>query len=77
MFEFDHSVVQRLLDSNDDFRRLYEKHSELNSRVDQANAGVLVMDDMELENIKKQRLHLRDQMARIIHSQKSAATSTA
>lgn len=77
MFEFDHSLVQRLLDSNDDFRRLYEKHSELNSRVDQANAGVLVMDDMELENIKKQRLHLRDQMARIIHSQKSAATSTA
>ncbi|RME33153.1 MAG: DUF465 domain-containing protein [Gammaproteobacteria bacterium] len=77
MFESDHSVVQRLLDSNDEFRRLYEKHSELNSRVDQANAGLLVMDDTELENIKKQKLHLRDQMYRIIHSQRSVATSTA
>jgi len=75
MFEFEHHIVQQLLEGNQDFKRLYEKHTELNSRVDQANAGILHMDDRELEIIKKEKLYLRDQMARMIQGQKPSTAS--
>jgi uncharacterized protein YdcH (DUF465 family) len=66
MFEFDQEIVQTLLSTDETFRRLYEKHRMLKQQVHEANIGALPMDDVSLENMKKQKLLLKDKMAQMI-----------
>jgi len=66
MFEFDEEVVEALLKESVDFKRLYDKHIDLNRDVDSANNGDKPIEDMELEGMKKEKLYLKDQMAQII-----------
>jgi len=66
MFEYENDIVQNLLDENDDFKRLFNKHDQLKRRVKQANTGVEPVDDFSLENMKKEKLLLKDRMAAII-----------
>jgi uncharacterized protein YdcH (DUF465 family) len=68
MFEFDQATVDKLLASDDAFRRLYNKHSLLNAKVDQVNSGKAAMEQMELESLKKEKLMLRDRMQAMIHA---------
>jgi len=68
MFEFDEEVVEALLKESVDFKRLYDKHIDLNRDVDSANTGDTPIEDMELEGMKKEKLYLKDQMAQIIES---------
>ncbi|MEE8267186.1 MAG: DUF465 domain-containing protein [Acidiferrobacterales bacterium] len=67
MFEHDQKIVQQLLSENFDFKLLYVKHQKLNDKVDKAGSGVLPLDDVTLENMKKERLLLMDKMALLIH----------
>ena len=66
MFEFDEEIVEVLLKESVDFKRLYDKHIDLNRDVDSANTGDKPIEDMELEGMKKEKLYLKDQMAQII-----------
>ena len=66
MFEYDQSIVNRLLEEDAEFRSLYEKHRELNQQVDEADSGVLPLDDLSLHRLKKEKLHLRDRLATMI-----------
>jgi len=66
MFEYDEDIVDALLKENVDFKRLYDKHLNLNREVDSGNAGDFPIDEMDLEGMKKEKLFLRDQMAQII-----------
>jgi len=68
MFEFDEEVVEALLKESVDFKRLYDKHVDLNRDVDSANNGDKPIEDMELEGMKKEKLYLKDQMAQIIEN---------
>jgi len=66
MFEYDEDIVDALLKENVDFKRLYDKHLNLNREVDSGNSGDFPIDEMDLEGMKKEKLFLRDQMAQII-----------
>lgn len=66
MFEHDQKTVQELLAQNFDFKLLYSKHQELDDKVDKAGSGILPLDDVTLENMKKERLLLMDKMAILI-----------
>lgn len=66
MFEYENEIVSALLHDDDDFKRLYDKHDLLKRRVDEANSGVDPVDDLSLENMKKEKLFLKDRMAAII-----------
>jgi uncharacterized protein YdcH (DUF465 family) len=66
MFEYEDEIVKSLLADNDDFKRLFAKHDQLKRRVDEANSGVEPIDDFSLENMKKEKLLLKDRMAAII-----------
>ena len=66
MFEYDNEIVESLLSENKDFERLYNKHSELKQRVDHANAGVEPIDDLFLEQLKKEKLLVKDRLASLI-----------
>ncbi len=66
MFEFEQDVVDALLVDSAKFRRLYDKHGTLKTQVDDAHAKQVVMDQIELEHLKKEKLQLKDRMAGMI-----------
>ena len=66
MFEQDQEIVQSLIDKNKNFRRLYNKHCQLKSKVKEANRGYLSIDDFDLEILKKEKLLIKDRLAIII-----------
>ncbi len=72
MFEFDQNIVDSLLVENVDFKRLYDKHGKLKQRVKDANLGASPMDNYSLENMKKEKLFLKDQMAHFIEDYRRA-----
>ncbi|MGQ0658387.1 MAG: YdcH family protein [Chromatiales bacterium] len=72
MFEYEQDIVNALLSEDINFRRLYDKHHELKERVNMANSGADPMDDFSLENLKKQKLMLKDQMAAMIDQYRRA-----
>lgn len=66
MFDQDQELVKHLMKESNDFRRLYEKHSDLKKTVQQANEGDLGIDQQELEHLKKEKLLLKDRMSEMI-----------
>ncbi len=66
MFEFEKEIVDSLLNENQDFKRLYEKHSRLKRRVESVHEGSEPLDDLSLEVLKKEKLFLKDKMAALI-----------
>ena len=72
MFEHDQEIVDSLLSEDDDFKRMYEKHGKLKQQVRDANLGAEPLDDFALENLKKEKLLLKDRMAAIIASYREA-----
>ena len=69
MLESDQVTIDNLLNSNDNFRRLYDKHQHLNAQIDEINAGHQAMEQLQLEALKKKKLLLRDQLQQIIDTQ--------
>ena len=72
MFEYDQEIVDALLSENDDFKRMFEKHGELKEKVKEANLGTNPIDDFTLENMKKEKLMLKDRMAAMIETYRRA-----
>lgn len=70
MFEHEQEIVDVLLSEDNNFQRLYNKHTQLNEKVDEASSGVPTVDEYTLEDMKKKKLLLRDQMAAIISQYK-------
>ncbi len=70
MFEHEQHIVDTLLSEDSNFKRLYHKHAELNEKVDAANSKSTTVDDYHLEDMKKRKLLLKDQMAAIISQYK-------
>ena len=68
MFEFEKEIVENLLKENKDFRRMYNKHDQLNRKVDHARRGPESIDEFSLETLKKEKLLLKDKMAALIEN---------
>ena len=62
MFEAQRDDVEALMKADPEFRRLYQHHQELDSKVRDAELGVLPLDDTSLAGMKREKLHLKDQM---------------
>ncbi len=62
MFEQNQKEIEALLRSNAEFRSLYNRHKELDSKVRDAELGVLPMDDVTLLNMKKEKLQTKDRL---------------
>ena len=68
MFEQDQEIVNSLLNENNNFKRLYEKHSVLKNTVREANEGNINYDQLSLEGLKKEKLILKDRMFAMIEN---------
>ncbi|GMU42377.1 MAG: YdcH family protein [Xanthomonadales bacterium] len=54
--------VQAMIECNDEFRRLYQRHRDLDKQVLDAELGVRPMDDMTLHTLKKEKLRAKDRL---------------
>ncbi len=68
MFENEQDIVEALLHENDRFKLLYDQHTDLKAKVREANQGILPLDDYSLENLKKEKLLLKDKMAGMLRT---------
>jgi uncharacterized protein YdcH (DUF465 family) len=51
MFEQNEKEIEALMQNNTEFRTLYQRHKELDSKVRDAELGVLPIDDVTLHNM--------------------------
>lgn len=63
MFEHQQNKMEELIKDNEDFRRIYNRHQELDKRVTAAELGTAPMEDLALNQLKKEKLWVKDQLA--------------
>ena len=63
MFERQKSKMEKLIKENEDFRRFYDRHQELDKRVTAAELGTAPMEDLALNQLKKEKLWIKDKIA--------------
>jgi len=57
--------VEALMKADAEFRRLYRHHQELDSKVHDAEIGVLPIDDVTLAGMKKEKLQAKERLQRM------------
>ncbi|AOH36123.1 YdcH family protein [Luteimonas sp. JM171] len=65
MFEGQQSQLEDVMQSNPEFRRLYQHHKKLDKKVMDAELGVLPVDDVTLSQMKREKLAAKDRLARM------------
>jgi len=63
MFEHRQDKMDELIKENEDFRRIYNRHQELDKRVTAAELGTAPMEDLALNQLKKEKLWIKDKLA--------------
>jgi uncharacterized protein len=58
-------AIARLKHSDTHFAHLLEQHDAVDTDITKSETGVSPMSDHSLEALKKQRLHLKDQLYRM------------
>ncbi|MDX1295468.1 MAG: YdcH family protein [Sulfurimonadaceae bacterium] len=53
-------------EANAHFLNIFDKHNDLDNKITEAEKGAIPMTDMEIENLKKQKLQLKDEAYSII-----------
>jgi hypothetical protein len=66
MFEHRQEQMERLKKENQDFLRVFNRHQELDKRVTAAEVGTAPMEDLALNQLKKEKLWAKDQLARMM-----------
>lgn len=60
--------INRLKESNSHFARLADAYHELNRAIHRAETNVEPMDDFHVEDLRKQRLKLLDEISPILRT---------
>ena len=68
MFEHQQNKMDELIKDNEDFRRIYNRHQELDKRVTAAELGTAPMEDLALNQLKKEKLWIKDKLAAFMSS---------
>ncbi len=66
-----------LMQTNDEFRQLAAQHHELHQKLEVLEAKPHLTDDEQIEEhrLKKQKLHLKDQMQSILNRYKAQSVA--
>lgn len=57
--------IEALLKNDNEFRKLYQRHRELDKQVLDAELGVRAVDDTTLVKMKKEKLFAKDRLTRL------------
>jgi len=58
--------IHELKMNNAHFAKVFEKHNELDQKVEDAEADRVILTDTELETLKKEKLLLKDEAYKMI-----------
>jgi uncharacterized protein YdcH (DUF465 family) len=61
---------------NAHFAKIFEKHNELDQKAKDADEGRLHLNDFELEEIKKEKLRLKDEALKMILEYRKAQAAS-
>jgi len=64
--------ISQLKQENAHFAKIFEKHNELDKKVEEAENGELLLSDTELETLKKEKLMLKDEILHMILTYKKS-----
>jgi len=64
--------IHELKLSNAHFVKVFEKHNELDQKIEDAEADRVILTDVELEILKKEKLLLKDEAYKMILDYKKA-----
>lgn len=65
-------VVEALKRENEEFRRIYQEHRDLDSQLLEYNrkSRLTVEEEVEINRIKKEKLHKKDKIAELVREYK-------
>ncbi|MDI6801561.1 MAG: DUF465 domain-containing protein [Thermodesulfovibrionales bacterium] len=65
-------IIEALKKGNEEFRRLYQEHRELDSQLSELNkkAHLTSEEELEAQRIKKEKLYKKDKIAELIRAYK-------
>ncbi len=66
MFEHRQEQMEKMKQENEDFLRVFNRHQELDKRVTAAEIGTVPLEDLALNQLKKEKLRAKDQLARMM-----------
>ena len=58
--------IHELKQQNAHFVKIFEKHNELDQKIENAEANRILLTDIELETLKKEKLLLKDEAYKMI-----------
>ena len=64
--------IHELKQKDAHFTRIFEKHNDLDQKVEDAEAGRTILTDVELEILKKEKLLLKDEAYKMIMDYRKA-----
>lgn len=78
MSEYD-SMKEEMLETNDEFRRLYEEHQTCERRLDEINQKSFLSqeDEFEQKRLKRHKLTLKDRMHAMLVDQRQEHRASA
>lgn len=57
--------VEALIEGNNEFKTLYQRHKKLDRQVLDAELGVMAVDDTTLAQMKREKLAAKDRLTRM------------
>ncbi len=66
MFEHRQEQMEKMKQENENFLRVFNRHQELDKKVTAAEVGTVPMEDLALNQLKKEKLWVKDQLARMM-----------
>jgi uncharacterized protein len=72
MFPEYRDQISQLKTRNDHFARLFHRHNELDQQIKNMEAGLVPSNGMAIEQLKKEKLHLKDSLYAILRKTENA-----
>lgn len=66
MFHEYRDEISALKTKNAHFEKIFEEHNELDKKIANAENGLNPLTDIEIDKLKKQKLHLKDEVYAMI-----------
>ncbi len=68
MFPEYRELITKLKTEDAHFARLFDKHNELDQRIKNMEANIELATHTEVETLKKEKLHIKDELYAILKS---------
>ncbi|WP_322012628.1 YdcH family protein [Paraburkholderia sp. J12] len=66
MFPEFRDLISQLKTEDDHFARLFHRHNELDQQIKNMEAGIVPADGMAIEQLKKEKLQIKDSLYHIL-----------